>query len=1119
MSKLPTVSKLVDRITAEGAALRDEPLSRVCDGAGVAELMAECQTLDAFRTASENLYQRVRAQLFLSAIYGYYIPPFLETSQGAPIPYDGVRFLLDRRFEEAIRCFEQAQRADGPSESIASALAAAYHGLAFQTLAGQVRRSVRQVNGNRWMFRMGHPLDHPLALHPELLRSASGDFPLLTESTPVRMDLSHSGWSDIFFLGMDYPEGARVLNVSIDLAVRSRGFARDANAAAPRPPIQTFLRVIDEPVLRLVSVDLKAQASLTQVDDVFDFGRDHLGLLKAAVIASGLIPAGLEGCGLPLAPLLARMTGRHGHGLELVSSVNNIPRGSRLAVSTNLLASLITLCMRATRQVASLTGGLAENERRLVAARAILGEWLGGSGGGWQDSGGVWPGIKWIEGCVAREGDPEFGISRGTLLPRHRLLGVDEIPASARQRLRDSLVLVHGGMAQDVGPILEMVTERYLLRSEREWQARLEAQGMLDSILEAFRTGDIARLGSLTHANFSGPIRTIIPWAGNAYTDLLIERVQQRFGDRFWGFWMLGGMAGGGMGFVFDPKAREEASVALGELMTATKREMETALPFAMDPVVYDFAINERGTHAELLRGDEALLPDGYYLLRVPPLLKQSLSDLTGGERHGLEVFGKATRDKPSMAPLAATLLEHLLPRESLGENEIEGGLPELLASLSFDKEQHEIVRAALRQGRLGLARNSLPSTWRFEDVRADEIVDARRTLPAEARALGEDALRSGAVAVLTLAGGAGTRWTGGAGVVKAINPFIRMAGAWRTFLEIQLARGARSREQWGSAAPHAVSTSYLTHEPICRALEATGNYGYQGPLYVSEGRSVGLRMVPMVRDLRFFWEQTSQQVLDEQKQKMRESVRAALAQWATDTGEGSDYRENLPGQCLHPVGHWYEFPNMLLNGVLRKLLAENPAVRHIQLLNVDTLGASLDAGVFGAHLHSGAALTVEVIPRAIDDRGGGLAKVNGRIRLVEGLALPEESLEYRFSFYNSGTMWMDVDQVLAAFSLSREALADSERVSRAVRETAARVPTYITIKDVKKRWGHGQEDVFPVSQYEKIWGDMTALPDLKTQFVVVPRKRGRQLKQVSQLDGWLRDGSAAYVDSLCKWR
>ena len=32
-----------------------------------------------------------------------------------------------------------------------------------------------------------------------------------------------------------------------------------------------------------------------------------------------------------------------GRGLEIVSSVNNIPKGSRLAVSTNLLAALIAV--------------------------------------------------------------------------------------------------------------------------------------------------------------------------------------------------------------------------------------------------------------------------------------------------------------------------------------------------------------------------------------------------------------------------------------------------------------------------------------------------------------------------------------------------------------------------------------------------------------------------------------------------------------------------------------------------------------------------------------------------------------------------------------------------------
>ncbi|MBV8315020.1 MAG: hypothetical protein JOZ53_08790 [Planctomycetaceae bacterium] len=34
-------------------------------------------------------------------------------------------------------------------------------------------------------------------------------------------------------------------------------------------------------------------------------------------------------------------------------------------------------------------------------------------------------------------------------------------------------------------------------------------------------------------------------------------------------------------------------------------------------------------------------------------------------------------------------------------------------------------------------------------------------------------------------------------------------------------------------------------------------------------------------------------------------------------------------------------------------------------------------------------------------------------------------------------------------------------------------------IKDVKDGGGHGQEDVFPVAQFEKLWGDQTSLPDL----------------------------------------
>lgn len=131
---------------------------------------------------------------------------------------------------------------------------------------------------------------------------------------------------------------------------------------------------------------------------------------------------------------------------------------------------------------------------------------------------------------------------------------------------------------------------------------------------------------------------------------------------------------------------------------------------------------------------------------------------------------------------------------------------------------------------------------------------------------------------------------------------------------------------------------------------------------------------------------------------------------------------------------------------------------------------------------------------------------------------MPSEEDEFQLSWYNSLTTWIDIDRLLSVFGLDRAALSSQKTIERAIRDLGRRMPTYITLKDVKKRWGHGQEDVFPVSQFEKLWGDMTALSDVNCSFLVVPTLRGQQLKDPAQLDGWLRDGSAAYVESLCAW-
>ncbi len=1101
----------------EGRPVAGHTFDSLCRAATQAELETYCAQLEDFRRTTPNFYHGVRAIFFLTAVHRYYLPPHFSADGGGLVPYAGHKLALARRFEEALAVYHEHRRVHGSSDALSSAFAAAYHGLAFKTLAAQVQKTVRKVRGNQWMFRMGHPLDYPLRLRRELLArdadTPDAPYPVLAEETAVRLDLSHAAWSDIFFLGMDYPEGAQVLNLSVNLGVHGR----DADT---RPPVCAFLRVIDEPVLRLVSVDLGVSADLTDLADVFDFAKDYLGLLKAAVIASGLIPSGLEGSGHALSDLLATLAGP-GRGLELVSQVRDIPKGSRLAVSTNLLGCLISLLMRATGQTARLTGGLDEDERRTIASRAILGEWLGGSGGGWQDSGGVWPGIKFIRGEAALPGDSEHGVSRGRLLPRHQLLGPDLISPATRQALRDSLVLVHGGMSQNVGPILEMVTEKYLLGLPREAAARTEAQTILRDLVAALQAGDVGRVAELTTRNFFGPLQAIIPWASNAYTERLVAEARAELGDAFRGFVMLGGMSGGGMGFWIDPAHRAAAVPKILALMRRTKRALEHALPFAMDPVVYDFDLNENGSFAHLRAGPAAMLSPEYYLMMVPRWLRQDPRTLRPETRAELDRFAGnqlLAGDRPLIEPLIARIFPPAAKKSSASAaSSGHETLRDLLAAQGFDPVQHERIRDDLRTGRIGLAQNRLPASALVEDARPGDVA-ALDANDAEAARLGRAALAAGSVAVVTLAAGAGSRWTQGAGTVKALHPFAKLGGRHRSFVETHLAKTRAAALAHGAAAPHLFTTSHLTHEPTADFLRTlTCDLGPSDlrPI-LSPGRSIGLRFIPTVRDLRFSFEEVAHQQLDPQKEKMRRSVQKALLDWAATAGEAGDYTDNLPNQSLHPVGHWYEIANLLLNGTLRELLVARPQLETLLLHNIDTLGANLDPAVLGHHLRSGAGLTFEVIRRRIEDRGGGLARVNGQLRLVEGLALPRDEDEFALTYYNTATCWIRIDALLALFGLDRAALSDPDRVLAGVRKLAARMPTYVTLKDVKKRWGNGQEDILPVAQFEKLWGDMTNLPECECRFIAVPRIRGQQLKDQAQLDGWLRDGSAAAIESLC---
>ena len=171
------------------------------------------------------------------------------------------------------------------------------------------------------------------------------------------------------------------------------------------------------------------------------------------------------------------------------------------------------------------------------------------------------------------------------------------------------------------------------------------------------------------------------------------------------------------------------------------------------------------------------LLPRGYYALHVPRWLRADPQALTQPQRAELDKFSAACRARPEWSGMMQTLFDRLLPRLK-SESGRQQSLAELLEQNGFDRVQHEQIRDDLKNGRIGLAQNRLPASADIKDVQDADVLNATQPLAEELRQAGLAALARGELAVVTLAAGAGSRWTQGAGVVKALHPFCKLDGA-----------------------------------------------------------------------------------------------------------------------------------------------------------------------------------------------------------------------------------------------------------------------------------------------------------------------------------------------------
>ena len=186
---------------------------------------------------------------------------------------------------------------------------------------------------------------------------------------PARLDVG-GGWTDTPPYSLEW--GGCVTNAAVDLN--------------GQPPIQAYVRVIGEPVIRIGSIDLGVRIEIRDFEHLLDYRRatGSFALAKAAMVLSGLSPtAG----GRTRRTSLKKILDAFGGGIEL-TTLAAIPKGSGLGTSSIMGAVIVAALARAM--------GKGLSQRELFHSVLRLEQALT-TGGGWQDQiGGVVDGVKMI---------------------------------------------------------------------------------------------------------------------------------------------------------------------------------------------------------------------------------------------------------------------------------------------------------------------------------------------------------------------------------------------------------------------------------------------------------------------------------------------------------------------------------------------------------------------------------------------------------------------------------------------------------------------------------------------------------------------------------------------------
>ena len=323
----------------------------------------------------------------------------------------------------------------------------------------------------------------------------------------------------------------------------------------------------------------------------------------------------------------------------------------------------------------------------------------------------------------------------------------------------------------------------------------------------------------------------------------------------------------------------------------------------------------------------------------------------------------------------------------------------EILERNHFDVDEFLELRRRLLAGELGRESNKIEGN--VEPPEAQDVRDYPDRDSDEAEALiakGRAALERGEVGALVLNGGMATRF---GGVVKGCVEVVDDL----SFIGLKILDARR----WN--APLLLMNSFATDEKTEQHLRDIDFLGHDPSRIHRFNQNISIRLTP----------------------------------------NGDLFREADGGVSLYAPGHG-DLPTAINRGALQAFV--DGGGKYLLMSNVDNVLASLDPLVIGAHIDSGAEMTVECVQTEPDYKGGMVARVDGAPQVVEHFRIPDQFDQRQLDLLNTNTFCFDADALDDEFDLN----------------------WYVVDKEV---------DGETVIQFERLAGELSGF--LRTRFLKVP--------------------------------